>query len=42
MERIDLRMLAMRLKVVEMIRTYARRRAMAEAPRYWRRLVRPN
>ena len=42
MARIDLRKLALRLKVVEMIRLHARRRLMAEASAFWRRLIGPN
>ena len=42
MARIDLRKLALRLKVLEMLKIYTRRRQMADAPRYWRRSVRPN
>ena len=40
--RVDLRKLALRLKVVEMLRIYAERRRMREAPAIWRRLIRPN
>jgi len=42
MARIDLRKFALRLKVVEMIEIYARRRLLQEAHRYWRRLIQPN
>lgn len=42
MARIDLRKLALRLKVVEMLKIYAERRRMREAPALWRRLIRPN
>lgn len=42
MSRIDLRTLALRLKVIEMLRIYAERRKMAQAPAFWRRLVWPN
>ena len=42
MAQIDLRKLALRLKVTEMIRIYARRRILQEAGAYWRRLILPN
>ena len=42
MVRVDLRKLALRLKVVEMLRIYAERRQVREAPALWRRLIRPN
>jgi len=42
MARIDLHKLALRLKVAEMIRIYARRRSLEEASTYWRRLILPN
>ena len=40
--RVDLRKLALRLKVVEMLRIYAERRRKREAPALWRRLIHPN
>lgn len=42
MSRIDLRTLALRLKVIEMLRIHAERQKMAQAPAFWRRLVWPN
>jgi hypothetical protein len=38
----DLGKLALRLKVVEMIRKHARRRLMENAYSYWRRLIQAN
>jgi hypothetical protein len=42
MAQIDLHKLALRLKVIEMIKIHARRRLLAEAYQYWRRLIQPN
>lgn len=42
MARIDLHTLALRLKVLEMLRIYADRRKLDQAAAYWRRLVWPN
>ena len=42
MTRIDLRKLALRLKVTEMIKFYTRQRLLQEAHIYWRRLILPN
>ena len=42
MTRIDLRTLALRLKVIEMLRVHAWRQQMATAPQRWRRSVHPN
>ncbi|MEE3260141.1 MAG: hypothetical protein VX293_13120 [Candidatus Latescibacterota bacterium] len=42
MAKIDLHKLALRLKVIEMIKIHARRRLLAEAHTYWRRLIQPN
>ncbi|MFC1526620.1 hypothetical protein ACFL6X_07420 [Candidatus Latescibacterota bacterium] len=42
MARIDLQKLALRLKVVEMLKIHALRRQLAEAAALWRRLVHPN
>jgi hypothetical protein len=42
MAEIDLHKLALRFKVVEMIRLLMVQRRMKEAAQYWRRLVRPN
>ena len=39
---IDLRKLALRWKVLEMLRIHLERRKLTEAARLWRRLVRPN
>jgi hypothetical protein len=39
---IDLRTLALRLKIVEMLRLYSERRQAAEPSASWRRLVCPN
>jgi hypothetical protein len=42
MAKVDLRKFALRLKVAEMVRIYARRRMLEEAPIGWRRLILPN
>jgi hypothetical protein len=42
MAEIDLRMLALRLKVLEMLRIYAERRKMADPVTLWRRYICPN
>lgn len=42
MERIDLHKFALRLKVVEMVKIYARQRLLLEAHAHWRRLICPN
>ena len=42
MAKIDLHKLALRLKVIEMIKIHTRRRLMANAYAYWRRLIQPN
>ncbi len=42
MARIDLHKFALRLKVAEMVKTYARQRMLREAHAYWRRLICPN
>ena len=42
MPHLDLHKLALRLKVVEMLRIYAAQRGMAEAVALWRRLRYPN
>ena len=42
MAKIDLHKLALRLRVTEMLKIHARRRLMAEAYVYWRRLIQPN
>ena len=42
MARIDLRKLALRLKILEMLKIYTRRRQLEGAPEHWRRTVRPN
>ncbi|MCY3735459.1 MAG: hypothetical protein OXG13_03600 [Gemmatimonadaceae bacterium] len=42
MSGVDLRKLALRWKVLEMLRLLSERRKLAEAARFWRRLVRPN
>lgn len=39
---IDLHKLALRLKVIEMIRIHAWQRQLREAMVYWRRFIRPN
>ncbi len=39
---IDLRKLALRMKIVEMLRIYLRRKGMADARSRWRRLIGPN
>lgn len=40
--KIDLHKFALRLKVLEMLRTYAEDRMSREAGAYWRRLIAPN
>ncbi|HJP31142.1 MAG TPA: hypothetical protein QGF95_11370 [Candidatus Latescibacteria bacterium] len=42
MTNIDLRKLALRLKVLEMLRIYARRREMMEPAARWQRNICPN
>ncbi len=42
MSELDLYKLALRLKVVEMIKIHARRRLMENAYSYWRRLIQNN
>jgi hypothetical protein len=42
LSRVDLRKLALRWKIVEMLRIHSERRKLAEAVRFWRRLVGPN
>jgi pentatricopeptide repeat protein len=42
MAKVDLHKFALRLKVAEMIRIYARRRMLEEASTCWRRLILPN
>jgi len=42
MSHLDLHKLALRLKVVEMLRIYAEKRRMADPLARWRRLVYPN
>ena len=42
MAQIDLRKLALRLKVIEILEIYAYRRKIQEAQRYWRGLICPN
>ena len=39
MARIDLRKLALRLKIIEILRTYAGHKCLQEAHAYWRRLI---
>lgn len=38
----DLRKLALRLKIIEMLRIHASQRQLHEAVSCWRRLIRPN
>ncbi len=38
----DLHQLALRLKVIEMLRVHTTQRQLREAPRRWRRFIRPN
>jgi len=40
--RSDLHKLALRLKVVEMLKIHSLRRLMHRAPEFWRRLIGPN
>jgi hypothetical protein len=40
--RVDLRKLALRLKIVEMLRIYTERRKLRDAATVWRRWVGPN
>ena len=42
MSQIDLRKLALHLKIVEMLQIHLARRLLADAPIRWRRLIRPN
>lgn len=42
MARPDLHKLALRLRVVEMLKIHSLRRLMRQAPEFWRRLIRPN
>ena len=42
MAKIDQHKLALQLKVAAVLKIHARRRLMAEAYDYWRRLIRPN
>ncbi|MEW6752635.1 MAG: hypothetical protein AB1505_16870 [Candidatus Latescibacterota bacterium] len=42
MARIDLRKFALRLKVIEMVKLYARQRMVEEARTCWRRYILPN
>ncbi len=42
MAHIDLRKLALRLKIIEMLQSHLRGREMAEASTYWSRLYQPN
>ena len=42
MARIDLHKLALRMKIVEMLKIHLSRKRMATASIQWRRLIRPN
>ena len=42
MARVDLHKLALRMKILEMLKIHLSRRQMASAPVNWRRLIRPN
>ena len=42
MDPVDLRKLALRLKIVEMVAIYSERRKFREAATIWRRLICPN
>jgi hypothetical protein len=42
MTRIDLRLFALRLKVLEMLQRYARQRQLRESHPRWRHLILPN
>ncbi len=42
MPRVDLRKLALRLKVIELLRTHSQRRSYAAAWEVWRQKVLPN
>lgn len=42
MQQIDLRKLALRLKVIEAVRRYAGQRRLREAGVLWRALIQPN
>ena len=42
MQRIDLHKLALRLKVIEIVRGYAHRRRLREAADLWRALIQHN
>lgn len=40
--KIDLHKLALRLKIIEMLKVHAIQRQLREAPHRWRLLIRPN
>lgn len=40
--KVDLHKLALRLKIIEMIRNHANQRQLREASSSWRRLIQPN
>lgn len=42
MAQIDLRKLALRLKVTEILALHTKHRMMEEAHKYWRRMIQPN
>jgi hypothetical protein len=42
MAHVDLRKLALRLKVIEMLQAYLREKRLQDATAYWRRLIRSN
>ena len=42
MSKIDLRKLALRMKIVEMLKIYMSRRGLEDASSRWRRLIGPN
>ena len=42
MEQIDLRRLALRLKIMEILHVHLRKKRLQHASDYWRRLIRAN
>ena len=42
MEELDLRRLALRLKIMEILHKHLRKKRLQDAPDYWRRLIRAN
>ena len=42
MKKVDLHKLALRLKIIEMLRVHTTQRQLREALHHWRRFIRPN